>query len=602
MQQKFTKKKFLMVKEKALPVVIWGCDKNSETLSRFLVEENIPIAFYISEQEDFRDISFLGKPVYGLSALQNHSEDYFVLVSGEDDADVSYQLSSYGFYENKNFLFVSSLIGAFLNSVTHELFELLNTVNKNNKVFVILQPSLAEIRNPSSVEIGLQHWKEIISFKDRFPWLRSNPPHIRKAHKGLPQFSDEYIKNIFTCENPVLIDGVYSQPAHESTYVNVSNGMRHTSNQPLSYNSVVHCVGSSHTYGIGVEDYYTFPSSLQRCLQDKYPNVYKVQNYGVRGLTSMFYPEKIASVMLNENDILLCCLESNQATKTELAGSSLPHINLTDFLHRPHNLGEIFLDTHLNYRGTQHCAKIVSETFFDFETTKHQALNSSEKESYITQDPLFEKYLKYLKSYFDSLSLSPDASVGCIVMNCNPFTLGHQHLIELSSAMVDQLFVFVVEEDRSYFPFKDRLKLIKEATQNINNVHVLPSGQFIISNVTFPEYFDKDALQASKIDPSLDLNIFCKYVAKSLGITVRFAGEEPNDAITRQYNESMKSILPQHGLKFVEIPRKRCQGDAISASKVRTLLEKEKFDEIESYVPQVTMNYLKKFSSSGIDI
>ena len=34
----------------------------------------------------------------------------------------------------------------------------------------------------------------------------------------------------------------------------------------------------------------------------------------------------------------------------------------------------------------------------------------------------------------------------------------------------------------------------------------------------------------------------------------RFAGEEPFDAVTRQYNESMKKILLENGMEFVEIP------------------------------------------------
>ena len=34
--------------------------------------------------------------------------------------------------------------------------------------------------------------------------------------------------------------------------------------------------------------------------------------------------------------------------------------------------------------------------------------------------------------------------IGAIVMNCNPFTYGHEYLIDIASKLVDLLFVFVV--------------------------------------------------------------------------------------------------------------------------------------------------------------
>ena len=37
--------------------------------------------------------------------------------------------------------------------------------------------------------------------------------------------------------------------------------------------------------------------------------------------------------------------------------------------------------------------------------------------------------------------------------------------------------------------------------------------------------------------------IFGKYICPSLGISIRFVGEEPLDNVTNQYNKAMKEIL-----------------------------------------------------------
>ncbi len=74
-------------------------------------------------------------------------------------------------------------------------------------------------------------------------------------------------------------------------------------------------------------------------------------------------------------------------------------------------------------------------------------------------------------------------------MNCNPFTLGHRYLIETCAEKCDMLIVFVVQEDKSYFLFEDRLSLVQEGCSDLENVCVTGSGEFILSSLTFSEYF-----------------------------------------------------------------------------------------------------------------
>lgn len=191
-------------------------------------------------------------------------------------------------------------------------------------------------------------------------------------------------------------------------------------------------------------------------------------------------------------------------------------------------------------------------------------------------------------------SITKRPVVGSIVMNCNPFTLGHQYLIEYAASQVDYLYIFVVEEDKSFFLFKDRLELVKKGTAHLANVKVLPSGKFIISSNTFSEYFDKANLKGAQIDTSLDVETFATQIAPTLDISVRFVGQEPLDPITNQYNMSMKELLPKYGIELREIPRKEAGNSVISASRVRKYLKENRWDEIKEIVPITTYEFLKE--------
>ncbi len=62
--------------------------------------------------------------------------------------------------------------------------------------------------------------------------------------------------------------------------------------------------------------------------------------------------------------------------------------------------------------------------------------------------------------------------IGAIVMNANPFTLGHRHLVEQAAAQCDALHLFVVREDASFFPFSARLEMVRAGVANLPNVVV----------------------------------------------------------------------------------------------------------------------------------
>ena len=180
---------------------------------------------------------------------------------------------------------------------------------------------------------------------------------------------------------------------------------------------------------------------------------------------------------------------------------------------------------------------------------------------------------------------------GAVVMNCNPFTKGHRYLIEKGAAETDHLFVIIVEEDKSVFPFKSRIDLVRKGTEDLDNVTVIPGGPYTISSATFPSYFVKEEIH-SEYYASLDLNIFINHTAEALSVTKRFIGEEPYCPVTSVYNKCIKKMLPPAGIEAVEIPRIKTGNSIVSASKVRSLIRENKIEETEKYLPSSTYEFI----------
>ena len=200
------------------------------------------------------------------------------------------------------------------------------------------------------------------------------------------------------------------------------------------------------------------------------------------------------------------------------------------------------------------------------------------------------------------LNQFPDAKEseknGCIVANCNPFTLGHLYLIEEACKECDNLYVFVVSEDKSMFSTKERLKMVKDGTRHLKNVTVLPTGPYLISFATFPDYFLKKESNIPNIKCRLDIEIFAKYYAPKFNIKTRFVGTEPFCAVTNEYNNELKKLLPQKNITLKEIKRKRICDEPVSASRVRDLITKKDIITLKSLVPDTTLEILSNLSKT----
>ena len=184
------------------------------------------------------------------------------------------------------------------------------------------------------------------------------------------------------------------------------------------------------------------------------------------------------------------------------------------------------------------------------------------------------------------------AGAACLVMNCNPFTWGHRRLIERAAAENPWAWVLVVEEDASVFSFQDRLRLVREGTADLAKVQVIPGGAYVISSLTFPAYFTRDADLAAA-QGALDAAVFARLVAPALKVARRYVGSEPLSPNTNLYNQALRERLPPAGVELVEIPRVETGGAAISASAVREALQNGDWERVRTLTPDPTWNFLR---------
>lgn len=223
----------------------------------------------------------------------------------------------------------------------------------------------------------------------------------------------------------------------------------------------------------------------------------------------------------------------------------------------------------------------------------------AEASPYVTLLEWTHKGIEYFVNKLKQRSFQHVKQASCIVMNANPFTLGHLKLIEKAAKESPWLYVIVVEEDCSLFPYSIRHQLIVEGTKHIKNLSVLPGGQYVISSLTFPSYFTRKE-DLAIAHAHLDLEIFCQHIAPSLDVKKRYVGVEPYCEVTSYYNEAMKKILPEYNVSVEEVERFKINGEIVSASKVREYIKLDRLQETKSYLPETTYRFLSSKACEDI--
>ncbi|WP_199482211.1 citrate lyase ligase [Vibrio owensii] len=462
------------------------------------------------------------------------------------------------------------------------------------------------LSNKSRTEIELLKNSKLY-IQDRKDWCQGNnaPEYVKSLYTIDER---ENISKLFECGSPIIKATKVVLSDFDNGFVSVKNGQRTTTGQPENAVKRVLLFGSSTTCSFGVKDSDTIASQLQAYFNNHYGDVI-VENHGSHGMNLLLAVNNLVQTEIKPGDIVVFFdfIEFSDLNNTSIESIDLNEIDRGNkfFLDldkvnchfsplgnemMANEVGDRILSKLINLPTVQSvCALTANQNESDFYKIldnfkyflfKHVArtLESCEMKSYLS---LLEQYI-------------PDdgVNVGSIAVNCNPITNGHMHLIDYASKKVDKLFIFVIEEDLSFFKFKDRLQLVHGSSRHLENVTVLPGGKFICTELTYPDYFDKDAKSEVVADASMEAWFFCEFIAKKLNISKIFLGDEPTCKVTKQYNQKMQELLPEYNIEVDIIERISTGGRVISASTVRKLLEERDFDSIKPLVPTTTYEFL----------
>ncbi len=221
-----------------------------------------------------------------------------------------------------------------------------------------------------------------------------------------------------------------------------------------------------------------------------------------------------------------------------------------------------------------------------FESLGFKLLASAPKAILLENGRGLADYCAYLRAH---------PAPGVIIMNANPFTLGHRYLVDQASLSFRapegrrNLNIIPVKEDASRFPYTERLAMLRAGAGDLADV--VEGSDYQISAATFPTYFLKDLSDAAETQMRLDIDLFGRHIAPALGARVRFVGTEPADPLTARYNALLKELLPKYGVQLVEIPRLTIE-QPVTATEVRALLDEGRFKEASALTPVSTWPYL----------
>ncbi len=401
-------------------------------------------------------------------------------------------------------------------------------------------------------------------------------------------YTEEYWKKIVSMPFAVqCLNGVNRLKDVNSEYLNVINGERRTCSQPEQFDRTIYFYGPCIIMGTLVEDQYTIESFLQRLLIEQGYNC-RVVNLGC--WSGPIDCGRIMETKYREGDIVI-------VYSYDKVFKNIADINIADVAEMNDIPIEWSTDRliHCNHKAN----RVYADYIFGKIEEKIKIPVRDDASSVIADRKKYVKHI-YIDKYFSEFNPEKYKNIGAIVMNCNPFTLGHRYLIEEAYKKVDFLIIFVVEEDKSVFSFEERFEMVVEGTKDLKQIMVVPSGNFILSQTTFPEYFIKVADEDIIRNVDYDITLFSDCICSWLNVRYRFVGNEPNDLVTRTYNDAMKRILPANGIEVVEISRIGKNDEYISASLVRKYFENNALEKAWELLPMTTRTMLTGIGKSAL--
>lgn len=186
-----------------------------------------------------------------------------------------------------------------------------------------------------------------------------------------------------------------------------------------------------------------------------------------------------------------------------------------------------------------------------------------------------------------------------VVINADPFTRGHEYLIEKAAQHGDTVYVLVSSEGRFVFPIEVRLELARRGVAHIPNAVVTDTGPYVVSSATFPVYFLNPTDQPDQIRIEIDVDLFGRHIAPVFAIRTRAVGTEPLDPASRTYSQLMKRRLERWSVRLLEIERKKAGDLWINTKRVRKALAEGDMHSVEMFVPETTLAYLQMPEAIG---
>ncbi|MBQ9120557.1 MAG: hypothetical protein IJY09_10990 [Lachnospiraceae bacterium] len=487
-------------------------------------------------------------------------------------------------------------------SLTYKYFRFVRRYCKQNSALLYI----AEAPEKKKLNCLTEEQVKILEKQLTTSELLNDTKYLQMVYDGNPRglaFAENRYRGTKLISTFAADGTEYIVPADcDNPYYHVKNGIRYTPENVGTGKQIIRMFGSCIVRGYGVADEDTIPNYVQElCNQNQLAHfsVFNQGTGGARGYKGIQNDLKyILNTPISSGEIVILFLYHTRLEYLIKKIQKEYYLDCSEIFSNGKIKEWWFLNStvHLNHVGNRKIAERLFEKLLPIlaqyslpakNKKKHKNKNNVSMSLWQNED--LQNYLVYLQKFIPLTTEN-----GAIVMNCNPFTNGHLFLIQEAAARVEHLFVFVVEEDLSFFCFKDRFKMVQDGIKHLSNVTVLPSGNFMISALTFPEYFQKEENQDIVIDAAEDLAIFGTYIAPVLNIKTRFAGSEPFDKVTRQYNASMSFMLKQYNITFQCIERLKAGDEYISATKVRRLLKEGKWSELQALVPESTIKILKQ--------
>ena len=329
------------------------------------------------------------------------------------------------------------------------LLQIKHFLDERNVKFLYVELPLAKKINLSDFEKERQsHW--VFNFNHADEEMEK----LKRIYGN--DITSDYILSVF--DGGIVVQGERRKVLvdFQSNNQHIINGRRITIGNPKKYHNSIYTHGACTWRGVGVEDSQTIASYLQMSINVKWPDSYKVVNSAIGRGSSL------------EDDFQFIQEQSYRAGDIVIVGShgvaldighrfyerhSINYVETSSLFNRPHDIGEWFLDNvlHTNARGNKIIAQRLYKVLEDLgwlcmSCDNVQIPNDMEMLTHgqrvYGDNPFLLEYLKSLEPYRkgDNSSIN-----GSIVMNCNPFTLGHRYLIEYAAKNVDNLYIFVVE-------------------------------------------------------------------------------------------------------------------------------------------------------------